>query len=117
MLTALRLTARRAPSSASSALASSSSAARSAGQRRAASGVHYNEPTGRLFGEKAPAPGQKRVKEDWENIYIYGFGGAMLFGGILRYYKPDTSIEGWAREQAKERLASKGETPSYQKSE
>ncbi|GAA5849145.1 hypothetical protein JCM8547_006461 [Rhodosporidiobolus lusitaniae] len=86
-------------------------------QRRAASGVHYNEPTGRLFGEKAPAPGQKRVKEDWENIYYYGFGGGMLLGAVLIYYKPDTSIEGWARKQAQEKMEKAGETPSYKRSE
>ncbi|GAA5827529.1 hypothetical protein JCM11251_003849 [Rhodosporidiobolus azoricus] len=86
-------------------------------QQRSASGVHYNEPTGRLFGEKAPAPGQKRIKEDWENIYYYGFGGGMLLGAVLIYYKPDTSIEGWARKQAQEKMAAAGETPSYQKSE
>ncbi|GAA5987337.1 hypothetical protein JCM10908_001914 [Rhodotorula pacifica] len=86
-------------------------------QRRLASGgVHYNEPTGRLFGEQPLAPGQKRSKEDWENIYYYGFGGSMLLGAVLIYYKPDTSIEGWARQQAKEKLAAAGETPSYQKS-
>ncbi|GAA5913292.1 hypothetical protein JCM6882_000056 [Rhodosporidiobolus microsporus] len=85
-------------------------------QQRFASGVHYNEPTGRLFGEKAPAPGKKRVKEDWENIYYYGFGGGMLLGAVLIYYKPDTSIEGWARKEAAAKLAAAGETPSYQKS-
>lgn len=58
-------------------------------QKRAGSGVHYNPPTGRLFGEQAsrPAPaipppradgvsgdlqpppkGQKRVKQDWEDM-------------------------------------------------
>lgn len=35
--------------------------------------------------------GQKRGKEDWENIYYYGFGGSMLLGAVLIYYKPDTS--------------------------
>ncbi|GAA6019645.1 hypothetical protein JCM10207_006955 [Rhodosporidiobolus poonsookiae] len=110
-LTLLRTSLARAASPASrSALAAQ-------GQRRAASGVHYHEPTGRLFGEKAPAPGQKRVKEDWENIYYYGFGGGMLLGAVLIYYKPDTSIEGWARQQAKEKMDKAGETPSYQKSE
>ncbi|KIK32021.1 hypothetical protein CY34DRAFT_19356 [Suillus luteus UH-Slu-Lm8-n1] len=28
----------------------------------------FNQPSGWLFGEKPPAPGQKRVKEEWENI-------------------------------------------------
>jgi len=111
------------------------------GQRRAAGGGAYHEPTGRLFGEhvRAPSPsplassprrradpprprcspsagsgtrcapfltsealdrladvtsprpaGQKRQKEDWENIYYYGFGGGMVLGAVLIYYKPDT---------------------------
>ncbi|GAA5839626.1 hypothetical protein JCM9279_006001 [Rhodotorula babjevae] len=86
------------------------------GQRRAAGGGAYHEPTGRLFGEHAPAPGQKRQKEDWENIYYYGFGGGMVLGAVLIYYKPDTSIEGWARKEAEKKMAAAGETPSYQKS-
>jgi hypothetical protein len=42
-------------------------------QLRRASGhePQYNEPGGYLFGEKPLPPGQKRVKEDWENIWIY----------------------------------------------
>ncbi|GAA6058982.1 hypothetical protein JCM10212_001692 [Sporobolomyces blumeae] len=86
-------------------------------QRRAASGgVHFNEPTGYLFGEKPPAKGQKRVREDWESIYYWGMFGGMALGGVLIYYKPDTSIEGWARQQAKDKMAAAGETPSYEKS-
>lgn len=85
--------------------------------------------------------GQKRVKEDWENIYYYGFGGGMLLGAVLIYYKPDTrcvilpsfsllfsslrgegidrsgsvshSIEGWARKQAQEKMAAAGETVRF----
>ncbi|GAA5999838.1 uncharacterized protein JCM10292_003765 [Rhodotorula paludigena] len=86
------------------------------GQKRFAGGVHWSEPTGKLFGETAPAPGKKRVKEDWENIYYYGFGGGMVLGAVLIYYKPDTSIEGWARKEAQKKMAEAGETPSYQKS-
>ncbi|CAG8747746.1 12936_t:CDS:2, partial [Rhizophagus irregularis] len=42
-------------------------------QLRRASGhePQYNEPGGYLFGERPLPPGQKRVKEDWENIWIY----------------------------------------------
>jgi hypothetical protein len=43
----------------------------------------------RLFPPRTKT-GQKRVKEDWENIYYYGFGGGMLLGAVLIYYKPDT---------------------------
>ncbi|KAF8271391.1 hypothetical protein EI94DRAFT_1720509 [Lactarius quietus] len=68
----------------------------------------YNEPTGYLFGEKVastpfctvsaidfafpqpPAPGQKRVKEDWENIWYIGMFGSLGLAALLLYYKPDT---------------------------
>jgi hypothetical protein len=42
-----------------------------------------------LFCQPLP-PGQKRVKEDWENIWIYGMGGSFLLGTIIAIYKPDT---------------------------
>jgi hypothetical protein len=68
---------------------------------------HYNEPTGYIFGEKVrdplqssfasidsgfqpPAPGQKRVKEDWENIWYFGMFGSIGLATVLLYYKPDT---------------------------
>ena len=68
---------------------------------------HYNEPSGYLFGEKVktdvsvlssssndvsqpPAPGQKRVKEDWENIWYIGMYGSIGLASLLLYYKPDT---------------------------
>jgi hypothetical protein len=38
-----------------------------------------------------PAAGQKRVKEGWENLYYYGFGGAMGFAALVLIYRPDTS--------------------------
>jgi hypothetical protein len=71
----------------------------------------YNEPTGYLFSEKVravvvisgceilipafierqPLPaGQKRVKEEWENIWFFGMFGGMGAAAILLYYKPDT---------------------------
>ncbi|CAG8515401.1 9541_t:CDS:2 [Acaulospora colombiana] len=37
-----------------------------------------------------PPPGQKRVKEDWENIWYYGMGGCLLLGIVIAIYKPDT---------------------------
>ncbi|GAA5926967.1 uncharacterized protein JCM15063_000420 [Sporobolomyces koalae] len=84
-------------------------------RRQGSSGAAFNEPTGYLFGEKPPAPGKKRVREDWESIYYWGMFGGMTLGGVLIYYKPDTSIEGWARKQAQEKLAAAGQTPSYEK--
>lgn len=35
-------------------------------------------------------PGQKRVKEDWENIWYFGMFGSMALAAVLLYYKPDT---------------------------
>ncbi|CAG8434264.1 1767_t:CDS:2 [Ambispora gerdemannii] len=76
-------------------------------------GIHHepewNEPSGYLFGEKPLPPGQKRVKEEWENIWVYGFGGSFVIGAILKYYAPDTSLRTWATEEAKKRLEARGE--------
>ncbi|KAF8609448.1 hypothetical protein BDV93DRAFT_602115 [Ceratobasidium sp. AG-I] len=85
--------------------------------RRYASGApHYNQPTGYLFGEKPPPPGQKRKREDWELLWYGGMFGGMLFGGVLLYYKPDTSIQTWALREAKERMEARGEKAEYKPS-
>jgi len=41
-------------------------------------------------GPQPPAPGQKRVKEDWENIWYFGMFGSIGLATVLLYYKPDT---------------------------
>ncbi|KDQ11620.1 hypothetical protein BOTBODRAFT_135697 [Botryobasidium botryosum FD-172 SS1] len=79
-------------------------------------GSHYNEPSGYLFGEKPPAPGHRRVKEDWENIWMYGMFGTMGLAGVLLYYKPDTSIQTWAMNEAKARMEARGEKVEYKPS-
>jgi hypothetical protein len=56
--------------------------------RAADHGDHYDPPTGWLFGVK---PGQKYVKEGWENIWYYGFIGSLLAAGVAYIFKPDTS--------------------------
>ena len=56
--------------------------------RAADHGDHYDPPTGWLFGVK---PGQKYVKEGWENIWYYGFIGSLLVAGVAYVFKPDTS--------------------------
>ena len=62
------------------------------GARRLAShGAQYNEPTGRLFGEQPPAPGTKRTKDDWENIYYWGMGSSLVLAIVLGFYGPRTS--------------------------
>lgn len=68
-------------------------------------GDHYDPPTGWLFGVK---PGQKYVKEGWENIWYYGFIGSLLVAGVAYVYKPDTSIQTWALEEARRRLEAEG---------
>ena len=56
--------------------------------RAADHGDHYDPPTGYLFGVK---PGQKYVKEGWENLWYYGFIGSLLVAGVAYIFKPDTS--------------------------
>lgn len=56
--------------------------------RAADHGDHYDPPTGWLFGVK---PGQKYVKEGWENIWYFGFVGSLLVAGVAYVFKPDTS--------------------------
>ena len=41
-----------------------------------------------------PAPGQKRQKENWENIWYIGMYGSMIVAAIGLYYKPDTRCVG-----------------------
>ncbi|XP_006454394.1 Ndufb11 subunit of NADH dehydrogenase 1 beta subcomplex [Agaricus bisporus var. bisporus H97] len=90
---------------------------RAAGRRFASNEApQYNEPSGYLFGEKPPPPGQKRVKEDWENIWYWGMFGSMAFAAVMLYYKPDTSIQTWALEEAKNRMEARGEKYKYEPS-
>ncbi|PAV22177.1 NADH dehydrogenase 1 beta subcomplex subunit [Pyrrhoderma noxium] len=86
-------------------------------QRRNAGGApHYNEPSGWLFGEKPPAPGQTRRRETWETMWYWGMFGGMGLAGVLMYYKPDTSIQNWALEEAKARMEARGEKAEYKPS-
>ncbi|KAH9445748.1 hypothetical protein MJO28_012390 [Puccinia striiformis f. sp. tritici] len=73
---------------------------------------HYNQPSGWLFGEKPLKPGEKRVREDWELIWYIGFWGTTFVGIMMQVYKPDRSIQTWARKEAEERM----EKPTYEKS-
>lgn len=77
-------------------------------------------------------PGQKRVKEEWENIWYIGMFGSMAFAAVMLYYKPDTryafahrtfgtlltltSIQTWALKEAKERMEARGERYKYEPS-
>ncbi|KAF9044782.1 hypothetical protein BDZ89DRAFT_1008255 [Hymenopellis radicata] len=78
---------------------------------------HYNEPSGNLFGETPPPPGQKRVKEEWETSWYIGMFGSMAFAAVILYYKPDSSIQTWALEEAKKRMEARGEKYKYEPAE
>jgi len=82
-------------------------------RRHASHGAAYNEPTGYLFGEKPPPPGQKRKRESWETIYYWGMFGSLGVGTVLLYIKPDTTIQTWALKEAKERMLARGDLPTY----
>ncbi|KZO95054.1 hypothetical protein CALVIDRAFT_538520 [Calocera viscosa TUFC12733] len=85
----------------------------SAVRRSAHGGPHYNEPSGWLFGEKPPPPGQKRKLEDWELPWYIGMYGGLLVCGIALAFKPDTSIQTWAMKEARERMDARGEVYKY----
>ncbi|PSR97395.1 ESSS subunit of NADH:ubiquinone oxidoreductase-domain-containing protein [Coniella lustricola] len=79
-----------------------------------AHGPQYDPPTGWLFGVK---PGEKYVREGWEFLAFYGFGGSLVVFAMVYAYKPDTSIQTWALEEARRRLEAEGilEDPSSKK--
>ncbi|KAH7381054.1 ESSS subunit of NADH:ubiquinone oxidoreductase-domain-containing protein [Cadophora sp. MPI-SDFR-AT-0126] len=66
---------------------------------------HYDPPTGWLFGVK---PGEKAEKEGWETVWVYGFFGSLAAGVVAYAFKPDTSIQTWALEEARRRLEVEG---------
>ncbi|KAF2690430.1 hypothetical protein K458DRAFT_439397 [Lentithecium fluviatile CBS 122367] len=65
----------------------------------------YDPPTGWLFGVK---PGEKYEKEGWEGIWYWGFYGSFALATIAYAFKPDTSIQTWALEEARRRLEAEG---------
>ncbi|KAL8633520.1 hypothetical protein Q9189_000673 [Teloschistes chrysophthalmus] len=69
---------------------------------------HYDPPSGWLWGIP---PGEKREKEGWETVWIYGFFGGLLMAAVAYAYKPDTSIQTWALEEARRRLEAEGILP------
>ncbi|CAD6590857.1 MAG: hypothetical protein TREMPRED_005904 [Tremellales sp. Tagirdzhanova-0007] len=76
----------------------------------------YNQPSGYLFGEKPLPKGQKRKWEDWELIYYVGMFGTLACATVVYIYKPDTSIQTWALEEAKKRMEARGDLPQYKPS-
>ncbi|KLT40149.1 hypothetical protein CC85DRAFT_230437, partial [Cutaneotrichosporon oleaginosum] len=73
---------------------------------------HYHQPSGYIFSEEIPA-GQKRVREAWETIFYTGFFGGLALATAIVIYKPDTSIQAWALQEAKQRMEARGETVKY----
>ncbi|CAI6227981.1 unnamed protein product [Periconia digitata] len=71
-------------------------------------GTSYDPPSGWLFGVK---PGEKYQKEGWETIWFWGFYGSIGLGIVAYAFKPDTSIQTWALEEARRRLEAEGILP------
>jgi hypothetical protein len=77
-------------------------------------GSHYDPPTGWLWGIQ---PGTKYEKEGWEGITYWGFCGGVILTAVAYGFKPDTSIQTWALEEARRRLEVEGilEDPESEK--
>ncbi|RKU48637.1 hypothetical protein DL546_009108 [Coniochaeta pulveracea] len=73
--------------------------------QRGGHGPSYDAPSGWLFGVK---PGEKYQKEGWENLFFYGFCGSLGVFAVVYAFKPDTSIQTWALEEARRRLEAEG---------
>ncbi|KAI0390327.1 ESSS subunit of NADH:ubiquinone oxidoreductase-domain-containing protein [Xylariaceae sp. FL0594] len=98
---ATRAALQQSPTSISAATRQFTASARTSG----AHGPQYDPPTGWLFGVK---PGEKYQKEGWETPFFYGFCGSILLAGVAYGFKPDTSIQTWALEEARRRLEAEG---------
>jgi len=66
---------------------------------------HYDPPSGWLFGVK---PGEKPERESWELVFYWGFCGSLALAVVAYAFKPDTSIQTWALEEARRRLEAEG---------
>ncbi|KAM7192501.1 ESSS subunit of NADH:ubiquinone oxidoreductase (complex I) domain containing protein [Naviculisporaceae sp. PSN 640] len=103
------LTCLRAASRASNSLSQSTTAPRAAfsttQRARGGHGPQYDPPSGWLWGVR---PGEKYEKEGWEDIFFYGFYGSMAVFAVAYAFKPDTSIQTWALEEARRRLEAEG---------
>ncbi|KAK3402241.1 NADH:ubiquinone oxidoreductase 11.6kD subunit [Sordaria brevicollis] len=66
---------------------------------------HYDPPSGWLFGVR---PGEKYEREGWEIPFFYGMCGSFAVASVAYAFKPDTSIQTWALEEARRRLEAEG---------
>ncbi|AEO58980.1 hypothetical protein MYCTH_2315578 [Thermothelomyces thermophilus ATCC 42464] len=74
-------------------------------RRAGGGGMQYDPPSGWLWGVR---PGEKYQNEGWEGPFIYGFWGSLIVFAIAYAWKPDTSIQTWALEEARRRLEAEG---------
>ncbi|KAK9836355.1 hypothetical protein WJX81_008229 [Elliptochloris bilobata] len=67
-----------------------------------------HEPSGYLFGETPPPPGQKRRWESWEGPWYatWVIATAIIVLGLNA--KPDTSMITWAHKEAEKELKAEG---------
>ncbi|ERS97867.1 NADH:ubiquinone oxidoreductase 11.6kD subunit [Sporothrix schenckii 1099-18] len=77
----------------------------STARRPGGHGSQYDPPGGWLFGVK---PGEKYKNEGWEKPMFWGFCGSLLVFACIVPFKPDTSIQTWALEEARRRLEAEG---------
>ncbi|KAL5598599.1 hypothetical protein BROUX41_003475 [Berkeleyomyces rouxiae] len=68
----------------------------------------FDPPTGWLWGVK---PGEKAEKEGWEGPVMYVFLPSFVIFAIALAFKPDTSLDTWALEEARRRLEKEGILP------
>ncbi|SPO05041.1 uncharacterized protein DNG_07726 [Cephalotrichum gorgonifer] len=71
-------------------------------------GSPYEPPTGWLWGVK---PGEKVEKEGWEFGMLYVFIPSCILLAVALAFKPDTSLDTWALEEARRRLEAEGIIP------
>ncbi|KAK4044218.1 ESSS subunit of NADH:ubiquinone oxidoreductase-domain-containing protein [Parachaetomium inaequale] len=74
-------------------------------RRAGGGGMQYDPPSGWLWGVR---PGEKYQNEGWEGPFFYGFWGSIIVFAVAYAWKPDTSIQTWALEEARRRLEAEG---------
>ena len=70
----------------------------------------YNEPGGFFLGMKPAPDGYKRKMFWYEPFYVYLMGATWTAFFIGMYYRPDTEMESWARQEALIRMKERGES-------
>lgn len=76
--------------------------------RRQGGGSDFDPPTGWLWGVK---PGEKYEREGWELPFYTLFCGGLGVFTVILAFKPDTSLDTWALEEARRRLEKEGIIP------